>query len=108
MKSRAAGVIALILLAIAMYVVIFGPGEVVSILDAQAEVITAEGHRELDFAAAEAIRANARQVDMVTSGLELTQAVAVVCPAAALFGLLVLAAIVILGVGRKNDKSDYH
>ena len=107
MKSRAAGVIALILLAIAMYVVVFGPGEVVSILDAQAGVITAEGHRELDFAAAEAIRANARQVDMVTSGLELTQAVAIVCPAA-LLGLLVLAAIVILGVGRKNDKSDYH
>jgi len=106
-KNRAAGFAALILLAVAMYVVIFGPGEVVNVLDAQAGVITAEGHRELDFAAAEAIRANARQVDMVTSGLELTQVVAVLCPAAALFIVLVLAAMVILGMG-KNDKSDYH
>lgn len=48
---------------------LFLPGEIEKILDAQAEVITAEGHRELDFAAAEAIRANARQVDAVTTGI---------------------------------------
>ena len=105
-NSAIAGVICLILLAVAVYVIIFGPGEVVDILDAQADVITAEGHRELDFAAAEAIRANARQVDAVTSGIELTQGLVVICPAM-VFLCIGLAAVGLFFKG-KDDNYDYH
>ena len=47
------------------------PTQLVALLDSRTDMITAEGHRELDFAAAEAIRANARQVDAVTTGMNL-------------------------------------
>jgi hypothetical protein len=96
MKQFAINVLILILCIAVIAAFILIPENLAKLADAQEEIILAEGHRELDFAAAEAIYANARQVDAVTNGIVMTQAAICIGPAALVVIVVTLFAIVVV------------
>lgn len=102
--TRSVAVLSLI--AIIALAILTLPAQLTSLVDARTDMVTAEGHRELDFAAAEAIRANARQVDAVTMGLQLGQVA--VCAVPMLIAVIAVLAVIIVFRGRDADYPDYN
>lgn len=107
--KRSSGILIQVIVLVALIAVIggllLGPDAIANIIEAKKELTVAEGHRELDFAAAEAIRANARQVDTVTSTLSMGSMLLCLGPVFLVVLLLAFAAAAIFSQ-KNNDPHD--
>lgn len=95
----------LIVLLIIGFLLLKGPESIAKINESKAVLAEAEGNRELHFAAADAIRANAEMVRDVGNVMTLFSGVAALLP----FVFVGVAMLVFFGIraAKRNDESGY-